>query len=165
MWGYHGSRGEVTALNGGYGTTKVNYTYGCSPTLRTCPGATTSTYYTTARAMTNWTSSTAHYNVIVGAYDRIGCGAWIDSRGTFFYDCMVSRGGRVAATAPVVARATSVAKAPPATRKPIVKPAATVTAPASTPTAAPTATPPTRRRRLIPPAAMLPSWPNPPSRL
>jgi hypothetical protein len=114
-WGYRGNRGEVAALNGGYGTTKVAYVYGCSPTVRTCPGATTSTYYTTARVLTNWTSSSTHYNVIVGNYDRIGCGAWVGANGVFYYDCMVSLGGRLvprpAATPRPVSAAAPVAAA------------------------------------------------------
>jgi len=93
-WGYNTYRGEVTALNGGYGTAAHAYTYGCTPSLRTCPGTTTSSFYTSVRAVTNWMSSATHYAVLMGNYDRIGCGAWIGSSGTYFYDCMVSRGGR-----------------------------------------------------------------------
>ena len=92
-WGYKGSRGEITALNGGYGTGKVAYTYGCTPSVRTCPGSTTSTYHTTDIAMWDWTSSATHYAIIIGSYDRVGCGAWIGSNGAFYYDCMFSRGG------------------------------------------------------------------------
>jgi hypothetical protein len=134
MWGYRGGRGEVTAVNGGYGTGQVDYRYGCTPTLRTCPGATTSTYYTTARVLTNWTSSSTHYAVIVGKYDRIGCGAWIGSDDAFYYDCMVSMGGRVAPKPPAVVRSTSVAKAPVATAGPEATTAASASAPAPTPT-------------------------------
>jgi hypothetical protein len=97
LWGYRGARGEIAALNGGYGTAKVGYAYGCSPSVRTCPGPSTSTYSTTAHAMLNWTSSPGHYSIIVGAYDRVGCGAWVGSNGAFYYDCMFSRGGRAAA--------------------------------------------------------------------
>lgn len=93
-WGYNTARGEITALNGGYGTGKVAYSYGCTPSVRACPGAATSTYSTTAHAMANWTSSPTHYSIIVGSYDRIGCGAWIGSNGAYYYDCMASRGGR-----------------------------------------------------------------------
>ena len=94
-WGYNTPRGEITALNGGYGNGKVAYSYGCTPSVRACPGAATSTYSTTAHAMANWTSSPTHYSIIVGSYDRIGCGAWIGSNGAYYYDCMASRGGRI----------------------------------------------------------------------
>jgi hypothetical protein len=130
-WGYRGNRGEVTALNGGYGTTKVAYAYGCSPSVRTCPGATTSTYYTTARVLTNWTSSTTHYNVIVGRYDRIGCGAWVGANGAFYYDCMVSLGGRAAP------RPVATPRPPTAT----TAPAAAISSPTALSTAGPTASP------------------------
>jgi hypothetical protein len=95
-WGYNGGRGEITALNGGYGTGAIAYNYGCNPSVRTCPGPATSTYYTTDRAMTNWTSSATHYAIIIGNYDRVGCGAWVGSNGAYYYDCMFSRGGRSA---------------------------------------------------------------------
>ena len=94
-WGYNTPRGEITALNGGYGTGKIAYSYGCTPSVRACPGPATSTYSTTAHAMANWTSSATHYSIIVGNYDRIGCGAWIGSNGAYYYDCMASRGGRI----------------------------------------------------------------------
>lgn len=94
MWGYNTYRGEITAINGGYGTGSVTYTFGCTPTLRTCPGDSTTTYHTTAVAMGNWTSSSGHYAIVVGNYDRVGCGAWIGTNGAFFYDCMFSLGGR-----------------------------------------------------------------------
>jgi hypothetical protein len=95
-WGYTGGRGETAALNGGYGTAKVTYAYGCSPSVRTCSGASTTSYSTTAHAMLNWTSSSSHYSIIIGAYDRVGCGAWIGANGAYYYDCMFSRGGRAA---------------------------------------------------------------------
>jgi hypothetical protein len=93
-WGYNTYRGEITALNGGYGTGAVAYHYGCSPSVRSCPGGSTTASHTAAVAMSNWTSSPGHYAVMVGNYDRIGCGAWIGSNGAYFYDCMASKGGR-----------------------------------------------------------------------
>ncbi|MGD0018137.1 MAG: CAP domain-containing protein [Candidatus Limnocylindrales bacterium] len=138
-WGYKGARGEITALNGGYGTAKVAYTYGCTPALRTCPGSTTSSYSTTAHAMGNWTSSSSHYAIIVGSYDRVGCGAWIGSNGAYYYDCMFSRGGRTVpkTTAP---RSGGAAK-PPAATQPAASPSPTDPLASATtgPTAGPTA--------------------------
>ena len=133
-WGYNGARGEVTALNGGYGTTKVAYAYGCTPSVRTCPGSSTSTYYTTARVLTNWTSSSSHYSIIVGSYDRIGCGAWIGSNGAYYYDCMVSLGGRVAPKAtptprPTAGSTTAATHRPAATQRPVSTPVAVSSTP------------------------------------
>ncbi len=127
-WGYTGSRGEITALNGGYGTSMVDYKYGCTPSLRTCPGSTTQTYYTTDRAMWDWTSSATHYAIIIGSYDRVGCGAWIGSNGAYFYDCLFSQGG------PSVPKATP---RPTGTARPAAAPTAVPTAgPRSAPTPA-----------------------------
>ncbi len=135
-WGYKSYRGEVTALNGGYGTAQHDYTYGCSPTVRTCPGGSTTGYYTSVRAVTNWVSSSTHYAVIMGNYDRIGCGAWIGSNGAYFYDCMVSRGGRSGTTS-------SAPKTPsaPKTSSPPKKSTSKVAGVAATPKPTPTATP------------------------
>ena len=143
-WGYAGGRGEIAALNGGYGTSKVSYRYGCTPSLRTCPGGTTSSYATTARAMTNWTSSPTHYDIIVGKYDRVGCGAWIGSNGAFFYDCMFSMGGRVAPTVRSTPAPTAAGPAPTAaTRQNAAAGSGTQSAatPTGTPAAVATGTP------------------------
>jgi hypothetical protein len=122
-WGYKGARGEITALNGGYGTARVGYTYGCTPSVRTCPGSTTSTYSTTAHAMANWTSSSSHYAIIVGSYDRVGCGAWIGSNGAYYYDCMFSRGGRSVPKATGTPRPGGAVDPPAATPRPTETPA------------------------------------------
>jgi hypothetical protein len=128
LWGYNTYRGEVTAVNGGFGTGAHEYTFGCSPTNRTCTGSTTTASYTAVRTVYNWVSSATHYAVIVGNYDRIGCGTWVGSNGAFFYDCLVSLGGRrVSKTA-----------SKPAAPKPTAAPTAT---PIPTPTPEPTGTP------------------------
>jgi hypothetical protein len=141
-WGYRGARGEIMALNGGYGTTKVTYTYGCTPSLRTCPGSATSTYHTTDVAMWDWTSSSTHYAIIVGSYDRVGCGAWIGSNGAYYYDCMFSRGGPSrpkAATRPAgTSAAAASSAASPTTAAASVVPGATLYIPVD-PAAEPTA--------------------------
>ena len=142
-WGYKGSRGEITALNGGYGTGKVAYTYGCTPSVRTCPGSSTSTYHTTDIAMWDWTSSATHYAIIIGSYDRVGCGAWIGSNGAFYYDCLFSRGGpsHKAASKPAAGAGGQGAAT---TATPSIDPAATLYIPEQPvePTAAPTVEPP-----------------------
>jgi uncharacterized protein YkwD len=92
-WGYTRGRGEILTYNSGFGTGTKTYTYGCSPSVTTCPGPTTPTYSTTARAMAGWMGSSVHYSIILGSYDRVGCGAWVGSDGTYYYACLVAMGG------------------------------------------------------------------------
>ena len=163
-WGYATDRGEITALNGGYGTSQVVYRYGCTPSIRTCPGAGTTSYYTTARAMTNWTSSPTHYNIIVGRYDRVGCGAWIGSNGAYFYDCMFSLGGRTTAAVKPTPAPTAQRRVPMATGPNVATgpgSGAALVAPVGTASAVPSSTPiglasPT-------PAGPTPASPTPPA--
>ena len=116
-WGYNTYRGEVTAVNGGYGTVAHSYTFGCSPTVRTCKGRSTTASYTADITVGDWMGSATHYAVLVGNYDRIGCGVWVGSNGAFFYDCLVSKGGR---TGVKTARATTRPATPVLTAKPSV---------------------------------------------
>jgi len=97
-WGYGGARGEILAMNGGYGTSQVTYAYGCNPSVSECPGPGTSTFATTAHAMMGWMHSSSHYSIIVGNYDRVGCGAWVGPNGAYHYSCLFSRGGGPVAT-------------------------------------------------------------------
>jgi uncharacterized protein YkwD len=106
-WGYGGARGEILAMNSGYGTSQVTYAYGCTPSVSECPGPETSAYATTARAMTGWMHSSGHYSIIVGNYDRVGCGAWVGSNGTYYYSCLFSRGGGPVATPKPPSKATA----------------------------------------------------------
>jgi hypothetical protein len=82
-WGY-GSVGEIILVNGGYGNGQYLYTSG---------GWSTWTYATTGHAMTAWKSSSTHWNMILGGYDRVGCGAWSPSGSTIYYACEFSNGG------------------------------------------------------------------------
>ena len=81
--GYNTSRGEVLALNGGYGNSSHNFTY---------KSYSVTTYYTTAIAMRDWTGSSSHLAILVGSYNRVGCGAWAVGS-TYYYACEFSRGG------------------------------------------------------------------------
>ena len=159
-WGY-GSVGEILLVNGGYGDGQYLYTSGNWSTW---------TYATTGHAMTAWKTSSSHWNIIMGGYDRVGCGAWSPSGSTIYYACEFSSGGPspdglAAASAvapfsaplptpvPVVAPtpAPTQAPVPVATRAAPVAPRPVATAvpsapPSQTPaptetTAAPTATP------------------------
>ena len=83
QWGY-GSVGEILLVNGGYGNGQYLYMSG---------GWSTSTYATTGHAMTAWKTSSTHWNIVVGGYDRVGCGAWSPSGSTIYYACEFSNGG------------------------------------------------------------------------
>jgi hypothetical protein len=83
QWGY-GSVGEILLVNGGYGYGQFLYTSGNWSTW---------TYATTGHAMTAWRTSATHWNIIVGGYDRVGCGAWSPSGSTIYYACEFSSGG------------------------------------------------------------------------
>jgi hypothetical protein len=111
-WGYAGGRGEILAMNSGYGTGSVTYAYGCSPSVADCPGPETSTYNTTAHAMAGWMRSSGHYAVIVGGYDRVGCGGWVSSSGGYYYSCLFSLGGAPISTPKPPSKATSRPVAP-----------------------------------------------------
>ena len=131
-WGY-GAVGEVLLVNGGYGNGKYLYTY---------KGWSTWTYATTGHAMKSWASSSSHWSIVMGSYDRVGCGSWAVGS-TFYYACEFSRGGP----------SPSGLAAPP-TRSPFSDPLPTPK-PTPVPTAAPTRyqAGPTPCRTAGPPAA------------
>lgn len=81
-WGY-GSVGEINLVNGGYGSGEFLYSYG---------GWQTWTYSTTGHAMLGWATSSSHWNIIMGGYDRVGCGGWA-SGSTLYYECAFASGG------------------------------------------------------------------------
>jgi len=80
-WGY-GSVGEIIGVNG-YNDSAYLYTYKSWPTW---------TYATTGHMMAGWQTSSSHWNIIMGNYDRVGCGGWASSSGRW-YDCALARGG------------------------------------------------------------------------
>ena len=82
-WGY-GSVGEILLVNGGYGGGQFLYTY---------KSWTTWTYSTTGHAMLGWATSSTHWNIIMGSYDRFGCGGWSPSGTTVYYACLFAGGG------------------------------------------------------------------------
>jgi hypothetical protein len=143
-WGY-GSVGEILLVNGGYGNAEYLYTYG---------GWSTWTYATTGHGMTGWASSSSHWNIIMGSYDRFGCGAWSPSGSTIYYTCLFSVGGPSPsglAAAPTASPFNDPLPAPAET--PIATPAPSATpAPARTPAPATTRKP--APRATVPPAAV-----------
>ncbi len=140
-WGY-GSVGEILLVNGGYGN---------GPNLYTSGSWSTWTYATTGHAMTAWKTSSTHWNIVMGGYDRFGCGAWSPSGSTIYYACEFSSGGpssdglTAAPTGspfsdPLPTPAPTVVPAPAPTRVPA--PAATRAAPIAPIAPLPAATPP-----------------------
>ena len=156
-WGY-GSVGEILGYNGGYGNGAYLWQYSSKSLWQSW------TYATTGHMMAGWMSSSPHRNIILGGYDRVGCGGWASSAGTYYYACEFSRGGGYATRA---APTGSPFSNPLPTAKP-VPPAPTAppagggggggsgsgggTTPTRAPTSAPTATP-TSTPTETPPAA------------
>jgi uncharacterized protein YkwD len=82
-WSYW-NVGEINLVNGGYGNGAFLYTHGSWGTW---------TYSTTGNAMLGWESSSSHWDIIMGGYDRVGCGGWASSDSTYYYECSFSQGG------------------------------------------------------------------------
>jgi hypothetical protein len=110
-WGY-GSRGEILGSNTGYGTGAYTFVY---------KAFSTSTESTTGHMMAGWASSSSHWGIVMGQYNRVGCGVW-NGGSTFVYACEFAGGSgptpaglRGAPRPPVTVRP----PAPPATATPI----------------------------------------------
>ncbi len=87
--------GEIMLQNRGYGTGRYQVSYkGSRATYSTF------TYSTSGHGLLGWMGSSSHAPIILGSYDRVGCGGWIATDSTFWYDCIVSKGGPRATTAP-----------------------------------------------------------------
>jgi uncharacterized protein YkwD len=130
----YGNVGEIMLQNGGYGTDQFLVDYsGKASTYESY------TYSTTGHGILGWMSSGSHASIIVGGYDRIGCGGWISADGTFYYDCLFSMGGPNG-TAPPPTQSPFPDLVPPPPPTPDPTPAPTV-APTPAPTVAPTVAP------------------------
>ena len=101
-WGYRAFTGEILAYN--YEASDlVTYRFGCPPGSQgfDCGsgGATTSVSRTAATAVRQWIDSPSHHDIMLGAFDRFGCGAWAGTAttaygtGGAFYACVFSKGG------------------------------------------------------------------------
>jgi hypothetical protein len=84
-WGY-GNVGEIDLVNAGFGNGQFLYTFTGSQTWSTW------TYATTGHALMGWNSSSSHWNIVMGTYDRVGCGGW-SSGASYYYDCLFALGG------------------------------------------------------------------------
>jgi hypothetical protein len=91
-WGY-GSVGEIDLDNGGYGNGAFLYSVTGTSTWQTW------TYSTTGHGMLGWKTSASHWNIIIGSYDRVGCGGWANGS-TYYYDCLFAKGGTGATKSP-----------------------------------------------------------------
>ena len=137
VYGY-GTNGEIVLNNLNYGTGARLLTY-----KRSRHTWQTWTYYTNQAGILGWMNSSTHRVIILGHYDRVGCGVWIGADGTYYYDCLFSLGGPGGTVAPPTTApfANPIPTARP-TPKPTAKPTAEPT-PARTPvpTAPPTEAP------------------------
>ncbi|HEY3524318.1 MAG TPA: hypothetical protein VGK63_11505 [Candidatus Limnocylindrales bacterium] len=92
-WGYNTYRGEIIAWNT-YGLSPVSYHYGCSLSGTGCSATRkTTTTASVAAAMSAWMRSSGHRPLILGDYDRVGCGAWETDGDVRYYSCLFSLGG------------------------------------------------------------------------
>ncbi|HEU4672719.1 MAG TPA: hypothetical protein VFS32_07465 [Candidatus Limnocylindrales bacterium] len=92
-WGYNTYRGEIIAWNT-YGLSRVSYHYGCSLSGTRCSATRkTTTTASVAAAMSAWMRSSGHRPLILGGYNRVGCGAWETDGGVRYYSCLFSLGG------------------------------------------------------------------------
>jgi uncharacterized protein YkwD len=137
------SVGEIIGVNGGYGTGKYLYTY---------KSFTTWTYSTTGHIVAGWLRSSTHSAILLGNYNRVGCGAWWQVGTTIYYDCVFAIGGPapsglVAAPTkspfsdPLPTVAPTPVKTPAPTRAPAKSTPRPTAAPTPTPAPTPTATP------------------------
>jgi len=140
------SVGEIIGVNGGYGTGEYLFTY---------KTYSTNTYSTTGHMVAGWLKSSSHASIMLGNYNRVGCGAWWQTGSTIYYDCVFAIGGPAPsglAAAPTKSPFGDPAPTAAPTRAPgsggsggssgsgTTKPKATA-APTATPTSTPTATP------------------------
>lgn len=115
-WKY-GSVGEILGSNTGYGTGAYTFTYKAFQT---------STNSTTGHMMAGWASSPSHWGIVMGQYNRVGCGVWAGGS-TYIYACEFAGGsgptpmGLRGAPRPVVPVRTP---APAATPRPTPAPSA-----------------------------------------
>jgi uncharacterized protein YkwD len=126
--------GEIMLQNGGYGTGQFLVDYsGRASTYESY------SYSTTGHGILGWMSSGSHAAIIVGGYDRIGCGGWTSADGTYYYDCLLSMGGPNGTNTPPT-QSPFPDLVPPPPPPPDPTPAPTV-APTVAPTPAPTPAP------------------------
>ena len=102
-WGYAVPRGEILAFNASYDSSNPGantdpawYRSDCgAPGFPACQLV---TYRTVSTAATGFMEDPPHKAIVLGAYDRFACGAWIapdgaPEPGAYYYACMFAEGG------------------------------------------------------------------------
>ena len=89
--GYTGGRAEIIASST-YGVSAKSYSWGCDSSGGSCNGTTTAPY-SAQSAVYWWMHSSAHRAIILGDYDRFGCGMWRSSAGKNVFVCNFAKGG------------------------------------------------------------------------
>jgi hypothetical protein len=90
----YGNVGEIM-LQSSFGTGEYLMSYQGSAALYQ-----TNTYAVTGNGMLGWMSSGSHAPIILGGYDRVGCGGWMSGGGVYYFDCIFSSGGPNGTTSP-----------------------------------------------------------------
>jgi hypothetical protein len=132
--------GEIIGVNGGYGNGKLLLAYKAWSTW---------TYSTTGHIVNAWLGSSPHAAIVLGSFDRVGCGAWSPSGSTIYYDCLFAQGGPAPsglAAPPTAAPFNDPLPTPPPApvqtpAPPRATPAPVKVIPSPTPTESPTPTP------------------------
>lgn len=91
--GYRNVRAENIGWNAGYGTGAVTYAPGCSQQASACVGIATPSIADVAAVEQAFLLHPEHRAIVLGAYDRFGCGAARTAGGTLYVACLFSRGG------------------------------------------------------------------------
>jgi hypothetical protein len=97
--GYKTLRAENIGWNAGYGTAAVSYTPACDLQGPACPGVATPSIANIAAVEQAFLLHPEHRAIVLGAYDRFGCGAARTASATLYVACLFSRGGPSASTA------------------------------------------------------------------
>jgi hypothetical protein len=90
-FGYKYGRGEIIASNN-YGVGATAYKWGCTSSNTYCEGS-TNTPATVQSVEYWWMHSSTHRAIILGDYDRFGCGMWRGSDGKNVYSCLFAKTG------------------------------------------------------------------------
>jgi len=91
--GYNTFRAENIGWNAGYGTGTVSYTPGCSLQASACQGVGTPSTADVAAVEQAFLLDPEHRAIVLGTYDRFGCGAARTAGGTLYVACLFSLGG------------------------------------------------------------------------
>ena len=90
--GYRNIRAENIGWNASYGTAAVSYTPVCSLQAPGCPGVATPSIADVAAVEQAFLLHPEHRAIVLGAYDRFGCGAARATSGTLYVACLFSLG-------------------------------------------------------------------------